>query len=65
MRSICEKFGTITNSYMRKNSNNQTRSYFLFTFDNLKSALRAKIELNKRRDLLGDKRVEVTLLLDE
>jgi hypothetical protein len=50
---------------MRKNSNSQTRSYFLFTFDNIKSAIKAKIELNKRRDLLGDKRVEVTLLLDE
>lgn len=50
---------------MRKNSNNQTRSYFLFTFDNIKSALRAKGELNKRRDLLGDKRVEVTLLIDD
>lgn len=64
MRSVCEKYGTIVNSYMRKNSNNQTRSYFLFTYDNLKSALRAKTELNRRRDLLGDKRVEVTLLLD-
>jgi hypothetical protein len=42
MRSIVEKYGNIVNSYMRKNTNNQTRSYFLFTFDNLKSALRAK-----------------------
>lgn len=65
MKGICEKFGPIVNSYMRKNTNNQTRSYFLFTYDNIKNAIRAKIELNKRRDLLGDKRVEVTLLLDE
>ena len=65
MKSIVEKYGPIVNSYMRKNSNNQTRSYFLFTFDNLKLAIRAKSELNKRRDLLGDKRAEVTLLIDE
>jgi hypothetical protein len=50
---------------MRKNSNTQNRSYILFTYDNVKNALRAKQELSKRRDLLGDKRVEVTLLLDE
>lgn len=64
MRRICEQYGPITNSYMRKNTNTQTRSYFLFTFQDVKTALRAKIELNRRRDLLGDKRVEVTLLLD-
>lgn len=50
---------------MRKNTNGQNRSYFLFTFDNVKNAIRAKQELNKRKDMLGDKRVEVTLLLDE
>jgi hypothetical protein len=50
---------------MRKNSNSQTRSYIIFTYSNIKDALRAKMELSKRRDILGDKRVEVTLLLDE
>lgn len=50
---------------MRKNNNGQNRSYILLTFDLLKNAIRAKQELNKRKDLLGDKRVEVTLLLDE
>jgi hypothetical protein len=50
---------------MRKNSNSQNRSYFLFTYDNLKTAIRAKQELNRRKDLLGDKRAEVVLLLDE
>jgi len=49
---------------MRKNINGQNRSYFIFTFDNIKNALRAKQELSKRRDLLGDKRAEVVLLLD-
>jgi hypothetical protein len=65
IRPVCEKYGTILNGYLRRNSNGQNRSYFLFTFDNLKNAIRAKQELNKRKDLLGDKRVEVTLLLDE
>jgi hypothetical protein len=37
----------------------------MFTYSNIKDALRAKMELSKRRDILGDKRVEVTLLLDE
>lgn len=50
---------------MRKNTNAQNRSYFLFSIDNLKNAIRAKQELNKRKDMLGDKRVEVALLLDE
>ncbi len=50
---------------MRKNSNNQTRSYFLFEFEDIKGATRAKIELNRRRDILGDKRAEITLLMNE
>lgn len=57
MKDICSKYGNIIDCYMRKNSNSQTRSYFLFTYDNLKAAIRAKNELNKRKDLLGDKRV--------
>lgn len=50
---------------MRKNSNSQNRSYFLFCFDSVKTAIRVKQELNKRKDLLGDKRAEVAVLLDE
>lgn len=65
MRPVCEKYGSIVNEYMRKNTNSQNRSYFLFTFDNIKNAIRAKQELNKRKDTLGDKRVEVALLLNE
>lgn len=65
IRPVCEKYGQIVGEYMRKHSNGQNRSYFLFTFDSLKNAIRAKQELNKRKDTLGDKRVEVTLLLDE
>jgi len=65
IKPVCEKFGPIINEYMRKNVNTQNRSYFLFTFDNIKNALRAKQELSKRKDLLGDKRAEVALLLDE
>ena len=64
MMSICEKFGTITNYYLKKSTNTQMRSYILFTYDNLKNALRAKQELSRRKDLLGEKRVEITLLLD-
>lgn len=41
------------------------RSYILFTYDNLKNAIRAKQELCRRKDLLGEKRVEITLLLEE
>lgn len=41
------------------------RSYALFTFDQVKSALKAKQELCRRKDLLGEKRVEITLLLEE
>jgi hypothetical protein len=37
----------------------------MFTFDNLKTGLRAKGELCRNKNLLGDKRTEVTLLLDE
>ncbi len=31
----------------------------------MKTAIRVKQELNKRKDLLGDKRAEVAVLLDE
>lgn len=50
---------------MKKSTNTQMRSYILFTYDSLKNALRAKQELCRRKDLLGEKRVEITLLLDE
>ena len=53
MMNICDKFGTITNYYLKKSTNAQMRSYILFTYDNLKSALRAKQELCRRKDLLG------------
>ena len=49
---------------MRKNSNGQNRSYFLFSFDNIRTALKAKQELSRRKDLLGDKRAELALLMD-
>lgn len=65
IKPVVEKYGRILGEYLRKNSNGQNRSYFLFSFDNVKNAIRAKQELNKRKDMLGDKRVEVTLLLDE
>jgi hypothetical protein len=42
IKPVVEKFGPIINEYMRKNVNTQNRSYFLFTFDNIKNALRAK-----------------------
>lgn len=42
MLSICEKFGPIVNFYMKKSTNSQMRSYFLFTYDSLKTALKAK-----------------------
>lgn len=64
IKPVCEKYGTIVKEYMRKNSNSQNRSYFLFTFDSTKNVIRAKQELNKRKDLLGDKRTEVSILLD-
>ena len=57
MMGVCEKFGTITNYYLKKSTNTQMRSYILFTYDNLKNALRAKQELSRRKDLLGEKRV--------
>ena len=41
------------------------RSYALFTFDQVQSALKAKQELYRRKDLLGEKRVEIALLLKE
>ena len=50
---------------MRKSNNPQTRSYILLTYDNVKNAIRAKQELSRRKDLLGDKRVEVAVLLSE
>ena len=48
---------------MRKSNNPQTRSYILLTYDTVKNAIRAKQELSRRKDLLGDKRVEVAVLL--
>ena len=65
MLNICDKFGMIINHYMKKSTNSQMRSYFLFTYDSVKTAIRAKQELCRRKDLLGEKRVEITLLLDE
>lgn len=53
MLGVCEKYGTITNYYLKKSTNAQMRSYFLFTYDTLKNALRAKNELCRRKDLLG------------
>lgn len=65
LRPVCEKYGKITNQYIRKNTNSQNRSYVLFTYSDIKAAIKAKQELNRRKDLLGDKRVQVALLLDE
>lgn len=65
IRPVVEKFALVTGEYMRKNTNSQNRSYFLFCFDSVKTAIRVKQELNKRKDLLGDKRAEVAVLLDE
>jgi hypothetical protein len=65
MKNICERYGTIVDTYIRKSHSPQTRSYILLTFDSARNAIKAKIELSKRRDLLGDKRVEVALLIDE
>jgi hypothetical protein len=65
IRSLCEKYGPVVGEYLCKSGNGQNRSYFLFTFDSVKTALRAKQELSKRKELLGDKRAEVALLLDE
>jgi hypothetical protein len=42
MLNVCEKYGTIINYFLKKSTNAQMRSYFLFTYDNLKNALRAK-----------------------
>jgi hypothetical protein len=42
IRPVCDKYGTIVNEYMRKNTNAQNRSYVLLTYDNLKNAIRAK-----------------------
>jgi hypothetical protein len=65
IKPVVEKVYQPTAEYMRKNTNSQNRSYFLFSFDSVKNAIRVKQELNKRKDLLGDKRAEVTVLLDE
>lgn len=65
MKGICEQYGPIVETYMRKSNNPQTRSYILLTYDNVKNAIRAKQELSRRKDLLGDKRVEVAVLLSE
>lgn len=65
MKSICERYGTIINTYIKKSHSPQTRSYILLTYDSLRNAIKAKMELSKRKDLLGDKRVEVALLMDE
>jgi hypothetical protein len=64
IKPICEKYGPIINEYLRKNSSNRNRPYFLFTYESVKDALKAKVELSRRKDLLGDRRVEVALLLD-
>lgn len=42
MMSVCEKYGPIVNYYMKKSTNTQMRSYILFTYDSMKSALKAK-----------------------
>ena len=65
MRNVVSNFGEIKNEYMRRNTNGQNRSYFLFTLDSVRSALRAKQELSRRKDMLGDKRAELALLMDE
>jgi hypothetical protein len=62
VKPLCDQFGRITAEYMRKTTHQ--RSYFLFTYDSLPTALRASHQLRRRRDLLGDRRAEVTLLLD-
>ena len=42
MKSICEKYGNIHSYYLKKSTNPQMRSYFLFTYDNVKTAQKAK-----------------------
>jgi hypothetical protein len=37
----------------------------LVTYKEIACALKAKMELSKKKHIIGDKRVEVTLLLDE
>ena len=56
IKPVVEKIAVPTADYMRKNTNAQNRSYFLFSFDNVKTAIKVKQELNRRKDLLGDKR---------
>jgi hypothetical protein len=65
IKPVVEKIAPTVSDYMRKNTNAQNRSYFLFTFDSVKTAIRVKQELNRRKDLLGDKRAEVAVLIDE
>lgn len=62
VKPLCDQFGRITAEYMRKTTHH--RSYFLFTYHSLPAALRASHHLRRRRDSLGDRRAEVTLLLD-
>lgn len=65
IRPVVQKIAPVMTEYMRKNTNSQNRSYFLFSFDSVKTAIKVKQELNRRKDLLGDKRAEVAVLLDE
>lgn len=65
MLRVCEKYGVITNYFLKETTGPQMRSYFLFSYDTIHNAKRAKQELCRRKDLLGEKRVEITLLLEE
>ena len=64
IKPVVEKIAPVKAVYMRKNINTQNRSYFLFSVENIKDAIKIKQELNRRKDLLGDKRAEVTILID-
>lgn len=64
LRNIFEKFGFIRNLEIKRNELPTQRTYVLVEYETLEQAMRAREKVKNLRDRLGDRKSEITLLID-
>lgn len=64
LRNIFGKFGFIRNMEIKRNELPTQRTYVLVEYETLEQALRAREKMKMQRDKLGDRKSEITLLID-
>lgn len=60
---LCKEFGKVENYFYKKSLNPLFKSYLLINYTEPKSAQKAKGDLCRKKDLLGDRRCEIAVLL--